>query len=65
MHDNVTARAKRRSAHLLRLPLSKKGYFTAGQARANGYSKRCLPIMPSQVDSFESISVFIDFENRS
>jgi predicted transcriptional regulator of viral defense system len=42
MHDNVSVRAERRSAHLFEVVSEQGGYFTAAQARANGYSKALL-----------------------
>jgi predicted transcriptional regulator of viral defense system len=42
MHDNVAVRAERRSAHLFEVASEQWGYFTAAQARANGYSKALL-----------------------
>jgi predicted transcriptional regulator of viral defense system len=42
MHDNDPVRAERRSAHLFEVVSEQGGYFTAAQARANGYSKALL-----------------------
>jgi hypothetical protein len=47
----------------LRLPLSSGGTSLPLKRERMATAKRCLPIMPSHVVSFESIRVSIDFEN--